>query len=112
MARTEKTLVVFTDDIDGKEYSQEEIETITFALDGKSYEIDLNAEHADELRSALDHYISHARTAARRSTTENRPTVQVDPKAVRMWARKERIDVPARGRIPKAVLDKFHTAHK
>lgn len=111
MARKEKTLVVFTDDIDGKEYPQEEIETITFALDGKSYEIDLNVEHAKELRGTLSLYISHGRTAARRGPVRA-SKLDVDPKTIRIWAQSENVEVPSRGRIPRTVVEQFNAAHK
>ncbi len=35
--------------------------TVRFALDGTEYEIDLNAKHSEELRSALGKYVTHAR---------------------------------------------------
>ncbi|MBB5157451.1 histone-like nucleoid-structuring protein Lsr2 [Saccharopolyspora phatthalungensis] len=53
----EKTMVEFVDDIDGSPAQQ----TITFALDGVTYEIDLNARHAQHLRSVLEHHTKHGR---------------------------------------------------
>jgi hypothetical protein len=44
-----KTVVLLEDDIDGSEAT----ETLSFALDGSEYEIDLNEGHAKELREAL-----------------------------------------------------------
>ncbi|MDQ0078526.1 histone-like nucleoid-structuring protein Lsr2 [Arthrobacter oryzae] len=44
-----RTVVLLEDDIDGSEAN----ETISFALDGNEYEIDLNEGHAKELRDAL-----------------------------------------------------------
>lgn len=42
-------------------------ETVFFALDGVSYEIDLTAEHADDLRGILRPYVEHGRrTGGRR----------------------------------------------
>jgi hypothetical protein len=55
-----KTVVVkLTDDFDGGDAD----ETIHFALDGKSYEIDLSATNAATLREALKPYIEKGRTA-------------------------------------------------
>ena len=45
----QKIQIVLEDDLDGSEASQ----TVTFGLDGTTYEIDLNDAHADELREAL-----------------------------------------------------------
>ena len=41
--------IVLEDDLDGSVAD----ETVTFALDGVTYEIDLNAKNAGELRDAL-----------------------------------------------------------
>jgi hypothetical protein len=51
MAKT--VIVKLTDDIDGGDAD----ETVRFALDGKSYEIDLSAANASKLREALKPYI-------------------------------------------------------
>ncbi len=51
-------MVEFVDDIDGTPAQQ----TITFALDGVTYEIDLSDRHAKQLRSVLERHIEHART--------------------------------------------------
>ena len=66
MAKT--VIVKLTDDIDGGDAD----ETIQFALDGRSYEIDLSAANASKLRSALKPYIENARVddgGRRRSRT-------------------------------------------
>ncbi|MGW5643668.1 histone-like nucleoid-structuring protein Lsr2 [Saccharopolyspora sp. NPDC003762] len=52
-----RTVVEFVDDIDGSPAQQ----TTMFSLDGVVYEIDLNARHAQDLRSLLERYIAHAR---------------------------------------------------
>ena len=53
----QKITTLFIDDIDGGAAEG----TVRFALDGTDYEIDLNAKHSEELRSALGKYVSHAR---------------------------------------------------
>ncbi|TYC08743.1 hypothetical protein FXF65_37460 [Actinomadura syzygii] len=47
----------FKDAIDGLPAD----ETVLFSLDGASYQIDLHADHAKELRAALDNFIKHAK---------------------------------------------------
>lgn len=59
MAQT--VIVQLTDDIDGGEAD----ETITFSLDGRSYQIDLNATNAERLRKAFQPFIEKARLATR-----------------------------------------------
>jgi hypothetical protein len=49
--------IVLEDDLDGSEAA----ETVVFALDGTSYEIDLNDKNAAALRDALSVYVGHAR---------------------------------------------------
>lgn len=55
----ERIEVELVDDIDGSPAQH----TITFALDGVHYEIDLNKHHAQQLRSVLAPYLEKARTA-------------------------------------------------
>ena len=53
----QKVHIVLVDDLDGSDASQ----TVSFGLDGTSYEIDLNDKHAAALRDALSGYVGHAR---------------------------------------------------
>ena len=53
----QKVQVLLVDDIDGGEAA----ETISFSLDGVTYEIDLNPINASELRDVLAPYISVSR---------------------------------------------------
>ena len=58
VARIEEVTVSLIDDFDGTEAS----ETVKFALDGKTYEIDLSKANANELRRTLRPYIERSRT--------------------------------------------------
>lgn len=53
-----KQVTVLVDDFDGE---SEAAETIEFALDGVTYEVDVTEEHAAELRDFLAHYIGVGR---------------------------------------------------
>jgi Lsr2 len=56
--RMAKTVIVkLTDDIDGGDAD----ETISFALDGRTYEIDVSSENAARLRSAFEPFVGKAR---------------------------------------------------
>ena len=59
MAKT--VIVKLTDDIDGGDAD----ETVQFALDGRSYEVDLSAANASKLRDALKPYIENGRDRQR-----------------------------------------------
>jgi hypothetical protein len=105
----QKTVVRLTDDVDGSDAT----ETVRFGMDGVGYEIDLSEANAAALREALARYVEHARRAkaaasARRPST--RRARDYDARAVRAWAASHGIELPARGRIPGAVLDQFHAA--
>lgn len=64
----ERIQVELVDDIDGSPAK----ETVTFALDGVAYEIDLSEHHAQHLRSVFARYIEHARKPER-SSRETKP---------------------------------------
>ncbi|MFC5956000.1 Lsr2 family protein [Streptomyces pratens] len=102
----QKVVVTLFDDIDGSEAA----ETIAFGLDGKSYEIDLNEVNADGLRKALAPYMEAGRKRSRSGRAYRQTEVAPDPAAVRAWAQSNRMDVPARGRIPKRVYEAFAAA--
>src|SRR6478735_6339763 len=51
----QKVQVLLVDDLDGSEAT----ETVTFGLDGASYEIDLSSGNAGKLRKELAHYVEH-----------------------------------------------------
>jgi len=55
------TITYITDDLDGSDAD----ETVKFALDGRSYEIDLNKKNAAAFRRALKRYIDSGRSAGR-----------------------------------------------
>jgi nucleoid-associated protein YejK len=105
----QKVITLLTDDLDGTEASQ----TVLFALDGKSYEIDLNDAHTAELREALARYIGAGRKtggprrAVRRLGSE-KPAV--DSGSIREWARENGYDVNDRGRVPATVREAYEKA--
>ena len=107
-----KTVVVLEDDIDGSEAS----ETISFALDGSEYVIDLNDGHANELRGTLARFTDAGRKVSGgrgRSVTGRTKSKQGGPdaKAVRMWAAENGIQVNTRGRIQAEIVEKYEAAH-
>ncbi|MFC7840191.1 Lsr2 family protein [Streptomyces sp. NPDC001046] len=102
----QKVVVTLFDDIDGSEAA----ETIAFGLDGTSYEIDLSEVHAGELREALAPYVEAGRKRSRSGKAYRQTEVAPDPAAVRAWAQAHKMEVPARGRIPKKVYEAFAAA--
>src|SRR4051812_39248675 len=124
MAKKQTWSVV--DDFDGSPAA----ETVTFALDGTTYEIDLSAENSAELREVLQPWIEAGRRSngRRNGTTKTRSRTRAsngrgrrargDSRVVREWASSEagqralraaNLKVPGpRGRISAAVLDAYN----
>jgi hypothetical protein len=104
----QKTIIQLVDDIDDMPLADGEGETVTFALDGTTYEIDLSLKNADRLRGALQDYIAAGRKVGRKTGTAGKRT-QAGPAAaeIRDWARSTGHSVPDRGRIPQEVRDAF-----
>jgi hypothetical protein len=105
----QKVHITLEDDLDGGEAT----ETVTFGLDGRSYEIDLNDKNAAKLRDALARYVAAARRAGGRSSASTKRHTQVGPSAreIRDWARSNGQKVPDRGRIPADVREAFEASH-
>jgi len=109
-AMAQKVQIILEDDIDGSEAT----ETVTFALDGTTYEIDLNDKNAAALRDAFATYIGHARkvTTGRRGGRRSGSAASGPSAAeVRAWAKDNGYTVPDRGRIPADVRSAYDAAH-
>ena len=108
---SQKIHVILEDDIDGGDAS----ETVSFALDGTNYEIDLSEKNADKLRETFAPYIGHGRKvgagASRRGSRKSANTLGPSAREVRDWARSTGRDVPERGRIPAEIREAFDAAH-
>jgi hypothetical protein len=104
----QKVHITLEDDLDGGDAA----ETVSFGLDGRSYEIDLNAKNAKAMREALSKYVAAARRAGGRSGAAKRRTqVGTSAREIRDWARSNGRKVPDRGRIPSEVREAFEAAH-
>lgn len=103
--------VILEDDLDGSPAD----ETVTFGLDGVTYEIDLSAANAAKLRDGLAGWVGHAtRVGGRRATSSGgakRNRSGRDLGAVREWARKNGHQVSDRGRISAEVLAAYDKAN-
>jgi hypothetical protein len=109
----QKVQVVLVDDLDGGPAD----ETVTFSLDGVSYEIDLSHDNAAVFRDAMAAYVGHGRRIGSARRTASRPSGRgkggaVDnPAQIRDWAKAQGIAVNERGRISADVAAKYHEAH-
>jgi Lsr2 len=111
----QQTIVRYTDDLDGSEASG----SVEFALDGRSYEIDLSDENAARLRTAFAPYVAAARRAG---GGRGRPVQTAAPRArsgsgrsreemaqTRTWLREHGYKVSDRGRIPNEYIQAFES---
>ncbi len=106
----QKVQVVLVDDLDGGTAD----ETVTFSLDGVSYEIDLSHDNASALRDSFATYVGHARRVGggRRASARARSSSGgTNPAEIRDWAKSQGIEVSERGRISADLLAKFQAAH-
>ncbi|HOF63192.1 MAG TPA: Lsr2 family protein [Dermatophilaceae bacterium] len=105
-----RTVVVLEDDLDGSPAD----ETVTFGLDGVSYEIDLSAANAAALRESLARWTGVAERVGGRRSVKRRPggaAKRGNGAMVREWARANGHDVSDRGRVPSSVQAAYDKAH-
>lgn len=106
---SQKVSITLVSDLTGTEIAEGKGETVTFALDGSTFELDLTTSEAKELRKAFDKYVSVARKVGRakgsRSTTSKHSKEELAN--VRAWAKANGHDVSERGRIASSVMDAY-----
>ncbi|MBD2894747.1 histone-like nucleoid-structuring protein Lsr2 [Actinomadura nitritigenes] len=105
----QKVQVSLVDDLDGGAA----VETVSFALDGRAYEIDLNKKNAAKLRKVIAPYRDSARKVrpAGRKTATRTASTRERSAEIRDWARSAGIPVNDRGRIPANVVQQYEAAH-
>ncbi|GGP03663.1 Lsr2 family protein [Nonomuraea glycinis] len=103
---------ILIDDLDGGEAN----ETVSFAIDGSTYEIDLSDLNAKKLRDSLTPFVQHARRAGavstrRRGRGGQRAMSREKSAEIRQWAKAHGLPVSERGRIASTVVEKYEAAH-
>ncbi len=101
----QKVQVILIDDVDGGAAD----ETLGFALEGVTYEIDLASHRADQLRAALEPWIKAGRRVSTRRSSS--PRGYSDAAKIRAWAVENGHSVPTRGRIPGPVREAYEAAN-
>ena len=105
----QRQIVELVDDLDGGDAD----ETVTFGLDGRTYEIDLSANNAAKLRDGLAVFVANARRGGSRASSgpvrRGRParTDREQTQAIREWARNNGHKVGEKGRIPATIREAY-----
>ncbi|MGW5455741.1 histone-like nucleoid-structuring protein Lsr2 [Nocardia sp. NPDC003979] len=111
-----KVVVTLIDDFDGTSAAEE---TVTFGIDGHSYEIDLSETNATKLRNTFEQWVPYARRTGRTKTVSHRnttttPTARTgrrnDLAAIRAWAIANGHAVSTRGRIASEIIAAYDKA--
>jgi nucleoid-associated protein Lsr2 len=87
-------------------------ETVMFGVDGREYQIDLNAKHAATFRKQLAAFVERARlvrrhrprSAARSAASRGRSRL------IRAWAEQQGFEVAEHGRLPVHVIQEYERA--
>lgn len=107
-----KRVELVTDDLDGSVLAPLAAESLTFGIDGETYEIDLSSANAAALREILSPYTAVARTTSigdrdvETYTRTELPRVE-DKNQIRVWARKNGHKVSPRGSLSKTVREAY-----
>ena len=122
MARRET--VVFSCDLHDGDMT-DDVETVSFGLDGQAYEVDACEEHRQQLQDAFAPYVGAARKAGggsggsgtrRTARSVSRPAAgggadREEVQRIREWARENGHKVSERGRLSSSVLEAYRAAH-
>lgn len=110
---SQKVSITLVSDLSGVEAD----ETVSFALDNTTYELDLSRKEADKFRGLFQDYIAAGRkvgsTRGRRSSgsRSSGASGRNDLAEVRAWAKEQGMDVSDRGRVSQEVLSAYDAAH-
>lgn len=110
----QRVQIDLVDDLDGGDAD----ETVSFAVDGREYEIDLSSKNAKKIREFLAPYVDKGRrtgggrrgSAATKSAGGNTKADGLDLKAIREWATQNGKEVSTRGRLPRQLVEEYQAA--
>ncbi|SHG13107.1 Lsr2 protein [Jatrophihabitans endophyticus] len=89
------------------------VETISFALAGQAYTLDLTAKEREEFLKAFERYTAvatpaaHTRGASKPKAEKSGPT---QAQLMREWAKANGVELPAKGVVPKEVRAQYREA--
>jgi hypothetical protein len=126
--------IQWTDDIDDQPIPDGQARRFICSFgDSEVYELDVSPEHHDAIRAALQPFLGQPAKPTRKraaggkakqkrtAAANGKPARKAPPKAVtldagqraaiRLWAAAQGRQVPARGKLPAALVDEYVTAH-
>lgn len=103
----QKVQIILEDDFDGGPAD----ETVTFALDGAEYEIDLSDANAQALRDALAPWVANGRKTGGRRRRVTKAATGATTSDIRTWAQESGYEVSSRGRVSAEIKEAFENAH-
>ncbi len=107
----QRVQIKLIDDID----QSDAVETVSFGLDGVSYEIDLSAANAARLRDDFAQWVGAGRKVkggrAARTTSRSAGGDKDQLNRIREWGRANGYQVSDRGRVSREVQDAYAAAH-
>jgi hypothetical protein len=103
-----RTITSLVDDVDQSEAA----ETLSFGIEGITYEIDLSQNNTAKLRDDLAPWVAKARrTGGRRSSRSTGRANKAQAAGVREWLRQHGHEVSTRGRIPANLQELYKSSH-
>lgn len=109
----QRTITVLTDDITGEDIPEGTGETITFAVNGVEYSLDVADKQARKFHDTMQFYIDHgtkvggrARRGSGGSSKKSNDTAKI-----KAWADEQGIDYPQRGRLPGSLIEQYEAAN-
>lgn len=112
---SQKVIVQLLDDLDDQQLADE---TVSFGLDGVTYEIDLTDAHARELREVMSRFTQRGRrVGGRRRTSGGGGAVGSSAahkervRQIREWGRANGYKVSDRGRVPQSLEQAYESTH-
>lgn len=106
----QRQTVTYVSDLSGKEITDNDSPTVSFGWDGADYTIDLTSTEAEKFYKAVEPYINAGTKVSKSRGRKSTASKGSNAAEIRAWAQSNGIDVPARGRIPQEVRDRFEAA--
>lgn len=111
MARV--TEVVYVDDIDGSELTDDNRDVVLFSYDGVDYRLDVSCDNAEAVRTTLADLAAKATAVdkpANKQATARAKRARERTRKIRTWARQQGMEVSSRGRLSAEIVAAYEEA--